>query len=180
MIVDRQDHQGLLARARWTARFPGTAIRSSAIRAIPTRMKMNSEYFVALAKTFEEHYGVEFEGIRKGAGHRSARAADPVQDQHRRRDVGARPQRPGRLAGGPAGRRSATRVKDDVPLHFDVEARSVPGRAPARRQSSRGAAEGHGQESRLGRGEAGRDRAVPQAGRSGRARGAASRKSSSG
>src|SRR5512141_2739815 len=30
-------------------------------------MKMNSDYFVALAKTFEEHYGVEFEGIRKGA-----------------------------------------------------------------------------------------------------------------
>ena len=30
-------------------------------------MKMNSEYFVALAQTFEKHYGVEFEGIRKGA-----------------------------------------------------------------------------------------------------------------
>ena len=29
-------------------------------------MKMNSEYFVALAKTFEEHYGVEFVGIRQG------------------------------------------------------------------------------------------------------------------
>ena len=27
---------------------------------------MNSEYFLALAQTFEKHYGVEFEGIRKG------------------------------------------------------------------------------------------------------------------
>jgi transketolase len=30
-------------------------------------MKMNSEYFLALAGTFEKRYGVEFEGIRKGA-----------------------------------------------------------------------------------------------------------------
>ncbi len=28
---------------------------------------MNSEYFVALAQTFEKQYGVEFEGIRNGA-----------------------------------------------------------------------------------------------------------------
>jgi transketolase len=33
----------------------------------PYALKMNSEYFVALAQTFEKHYGVEFEGIRKGA-----------------------------------------------------------------------------------------------------------------
>ena len=32
----------------------------------PYGMKMNSDYFVALARTFEEHYGVRFEGIRKG------------------------------------------------------------------------------------------------------------------
>jgi transketolase len=32
----------------------------------PYAMKMNSEYFVALAKTFETRYGVEFEGIRQG------------------------------------------------------------------------------------------------------------------
>jgi transketolase len=30
-------------------------------------MKMNSEYFVSLAETFEKHYGVAFEGIRDGA-----------------------------------------------------------------------------------------------------------------
>ena len=32
----------------------------------PYGFKMNSEYFVALASTFEQHYGVEFSGIRNG------------------------------------------------------------------------------------------------------------------
>ena len=32
----------------------------------PYALKMNSEYFLALAQSFEKHYGVEFEGIRKG------------------------------------------------------------------------------------------------------------------
>ena len=33
----------------------------------PYAQKMNSEYFVALAQTFENRYGVEFAGIRNGA-----------------------------------------------------------------------------------------------------------------
>src|SRR5208337_518960 len=33
----------------------------------PYALKMNSEYFVALARTFEQRYGVEFVGIRQGA-----------------------------------------------------------------------------------------------------------------
>ena len=45
----------------------------------------------------------DLRGHSPGAGDRSARAADPVQNQHRCRDVAARPQRSGRLAGGPAG-----------------------------------------------------------------------------
>ena len=32
----------------------------------PYALKMNSEYFVALAETFEKRFGVEFEGIRNG------------------------------------------------------------------------------------------------------------------
>ena len=32
----------------------------------PYGYKMNSDYFVALASTFEERYGIEFDGIRKG------------------------------------------------------------------------------------------------------------------
>ena len=33
----------------------------------PYALKMNSEYFIELAKTFEQQYGVEFVGIRQGA-----------------------------------------------------------------------------------------------------------------
>jgi len=35
-------------------------------RSHPYALKMNSEYFVALAQTFERQYGVEFAGIRQG------------------------------------------------------------------------------------------------------------------
>src|SRR5207244_10851043 len=33
----------------------------------PYAFKMNSEYFISLAKTFEDRYGVQFAGIRDGA-----------------------------------------------------------------------------------------------------------------
>ena len=33
----------------------------------PYGFKMNADYFVALAETFEQHYGVKFAGIRDGA-----------------------------------------------------------------------------------------------------------------
>ena len=33
----------------------------------PYAFKMNSEYFVSLAQTFEQRYGVKFVGIRDGA-----------------------------------------------------------------------------------------------------------------
>ena len=62
----RQDHQGLLARAV-AGKIPGAGTQMVGYQSHPYAMKMNSEYFVALAKTFEERYGVEFEGIRKGA-----------------------------------------------------------------------------------------------------------------
>ena len=80
-------------------KIPGAGDQVVGYPSHPYAMKMNSEYFVALARTFEERYGVEFSGIRQGAVDRRARAADPVQDQHRRRHVRARPQWPGRLAG---------------------------------------------------------------------------------
>ena len=118
---DRQDDQGLLARRGGRQDSRRAAIRSSATRAIRTRFKMNSDYFVALAQTFEERYGVKFEGIREGPGHRHARAADPVQDEHRRRDVGARQERPGRLAGRSSRRDRRHASKDDLPLRIDVK-----------------------------------------------------------
>ncbi len=40
----------------------------------PYAFKMNSDYFIALARTYEEQYGVEFAGIRQG----------PVKDQRER------------------------------------------------------------------------------------------------
>ena len=39
----------------------------------PYEMKMNDPYFVALAETFEQHFGVEFDGIRDGP------VSDPVE-----------------------------------------------------------------------------------------------------
>ncbi len=70
----------------------------------PYSQKMNSDYFVALASTFEKPLrGFEFDGIRDGAVTDEKRAPDPVQDQYRCRDVGSGKERPGRLAGRPAG-----------------------------------------------------------------------------
>jgi transketolase len=46
---------------------PGSADQVVGYPSHPYAMKMNSDYFVALAKTFEDKYGVEFQGIRDGA-----------------------------------------------------------------------------------------------------------------
>ena len=46
---------------------PGSCDQIVGYPSHPYAMKMNSEYFVALAKTFEDQYGVEFQGIRNGA-----------------------------------------------------------------------------------------------------------------
>src|SRR5580658_4639613 len=48
-------------------KIPGFGDQVVSYRSHPYAMKMNSEYFVALAKTFEEQYGVQFSGIREGA-----------------------------------------------------------------------------------------------------------------
>src|SRR5580693_9375133 len=48
-------------------KIPGFGDQLVSYPSHPYALKMNSEYFVALAQTFEKHYGVEFEGIRKGA-----------------------------------------------------------------------------------------------------------------
>ncbi len=75
--VDPQDRRPVVAigktiKGYWPAAadgkipgFNGEQLVSYASH--PYALKMNSEYFVALAQTFEKHYGVEFEGIRKGA-----------------------------------------------------------------------------------------------------------------
>jgi len=48
-------------------KIPGAGDQVVGYPSHPYAMKMNSEYFVALARTFEERYGVEFSGIRQGA-----------------------------------------------------------------------------------------------------------------
>ena len=76
-------------------------------------------YFLALAKTFEKRYGVEFQGIRDGAVKDPRERLVPVQDQHRRRHVIAQSQWHRRLA-----RRSARRKRrvaaDSIPLRLQV------------------------------------------------------------
>jgi transketolase len=47
-------------------KIPGAGDQVVGYPSHPYAMKMNSEYFVALAQTFEKKYGVEFSGIRKG------------------------------------------------------------------------------------------------------------------
>jgi transketolase len=48
-------------------KIPGAGDQVVGFPSHPYAMKMNSEYFVSLAETFEKKYGVEFAGIRKGA-----------------------------------------------------------------------------------------------------------------
>jgi transketolase len=48
-------------------KIPGYGDQLVSYASHPYAMKMNSDYFVALAGTFEQHFEVEFEGIRNGA-----------------------------------------------------------------------------------------------------------------
>ena len=65
MIVIARTTKGYWPRAT-DGKIPGHGAQVVSYQSHPYSMKMNSDYFVALARTFEEHYGVEFEGIRKG------------------------------------------------------------------------------------------------------------------
>ncbi len=61
---------GKTVKGWWPAaaggKIPGHGDQVVGYPSHPYAMKMNSDYFVALAKTFEQRYGVEFEGIRQG------------------------------------------------------------------------------------------------------------------
>ena len=48
-------------------KIPGFGDQLVGYKSHPYAMKMNSDYFVALAQTFEQRFGVEFQGIRQGA-----------------------------------------------------------------------------------------------------------------
>src|SRR5271165_6675431 len=73
--VDPRDRRPIVAigkttKGYWPAavdgKIPGYGDQLVSYPSHPYALKMNSEYFAALAQTFEKHYGVEFEGIRKG------------------------------------------------------------------------------------------------------------------
>ena len=48
-------------------KIPGAGDQVVSFASHPYAMKMNSDYFVALAATFEQRFGVQFQGIRDGA-----------------------------------------------------------------------------------------------------------------
>ena len=62
---------GRTVKGYWPAavqgKIPGYGDQLVSFASHPYAMKMNSEYFVALAETFEKYYGVGFQGIRDGA-----------------------------------------------------------------------------------------------------------------
>ncbi len=72
---DEQDRRpiiviGLTTKGYWPGavdgKIPGYGDQLVSYPSHPYALKMNSDYFVALASTFEKQYGVTFEGIRKG------------------------------------------------------------------------------------------------------------------
>jgi transketolase len=119
MIVVGKTTKGYWPRAV-EGRIPGYGDQVVSYHSHPYGMKMNSDYFVALAKTFEEHYGVEFAGIRQG----------PVKDPRERLiqfktniDVVMSLLDRNGLGDWLADRLVAIgdTVKDEVPLLFDVK-----------------------------------------------------------
>jgi len=101
-------------------KIPGYGPQLVSYPSHPYALKMNSDYFVALARTFEEHYGVEFSGIRQGP------VADPrerlIQFKTNLDVVMSLLDRNG-LGDWLADRLVALgdTVKDEVPLRFDVK-----------------------------------------------------------
>jgi len=73
---DARDRRPMIVIANTTKGYWPTAVEGKILDGVeqvvsypshPYAMKMNSEYFVSLAETFERRYGVEFAGIRQGA-----------------------------------------------------------------------------------------------------------------
>ena len=100
---DRQDHQGVLAR-RGERQDPRGGRSGGGLSEPSVR---HEDELGILRRPGANLRGALRRGVPghpPGSGHRPARAADPVQDQHRRRHVRARSKRPRRLAGRSPGR----------------------------------------------------------------------------
>ena len=168
---------GKTTKGYWPAPVPNQIV---GYPSHPFGFKMNSDYIVALAKTFEERYGVKFEGM-------SARARSPTRANgcsSSRRTWTSRCRCSTRTAsatGWPiASSRSATRSVDKIPLRIDVkrdpflDERLRVANLPDEPQKL------DGQEPGRRRGEDRQDRAVPEGRRSGRRAARRSPRSSSG
>ena len=67
--VDPADRRPIIMIGKTTKGYWPTAVNGqvTGYPSHPYAMKMNSEYFVSLAETFEKRYGVTFQGVRDGA-----------------------------------------------------------------------------------------------------------------
>jgi transketolase N-terminal domain/subunit len=101
-------------------KIPGHGPQLISYPSHPYAMKMNSDYFVALAKTFEDHYGVEFQGIRNGA---PADTRERLIQFKTNMDVVMSLLDRNGLGDWLADRlvEIGDTVKDDTPVHFDVK-----------------------------------------------------------
>src|SRR5665213_3282327 len=80
---DTKDRRPMIVIAKTTkgywphavnGKIPGFGDQIVGYKSHPYGMKMNADYFVGLARTFEDRYGVEFAGVRNG----------PIQDRRER------------------------------------------------------------------------------------------------
>ncbi len=119
MIVIAKTTKGYWPRAV-DGKIPGHGEQLVSYQSHPYGMKMNSDYFVALARTFEEHYGVEFEGIRKGP---VTNPRDRLVQFKTNIDIVMSLLDRNGLGDWLADRlvEIGDTVKDEVPLHFDVK-----------------------------------------------------------
>jgi transketolase len=119
MILIGKTTKGYWPRAV-DGKIPGHGDQIVSYQSHPYAMKMNSPYFVALAQTFEQHYGVEFSGIRDGAVTDTRERL--IQFKTNMDVVMSLLDRNG--LGDWLADRLVTigdMVKDDLPLHFDVK-----------------------------------------------------------
>ncbi len=161
---------GKTVKGYWPAavggKIPGAGDQVVGFASHPYAMKMNSEYFVALAATFEQRYGVQFQGIRDGA----------VKDPRERlvqfktnMDVAMSVLDRDGLGDWLADRLVSIgdQLTDERQGAHRGGPRSVPGRSAAGGQPAARAAEGQGHQRRFGRHEGRGHHALPQGGRGG-------------
>ena len=175
---------GKTTKGYWPAavdgKIPGAGDQIVGYPSHPFGFKMNSRlHRLARADLRAERYGVQFEGIAKGPVTGPAATAASVQDEHRRRDVRARSQRPRRLARRIGSSRSATRSRTSfrsASMRPETRSSTIVFASPI----CPDAADGDGQAPDGRRRQGGEDRAVPQGRARRRAHGGPSPKSSSG